>query len=82
MKFYVFTIEQLHNDSGDLVEYATKSDTQNSRKSADSLFLQKAKAINDDLSEKGHTYAKVFTTDSTGVIVDHREIGQYVDQNV
>lgn len=79
MKYYVFTIEQLHGDNDALVEYATKSDTQNTRKSADSLFLSKAKAINDDLSDKGHTYAKVWTTDSKGIIVDSREIGQYVE---
>ena len=82
MKYYVFTIEQLHGEGDALVEYATKSDTQANRKAADSLFLSKAKAINDDLSDKGHTYAKVWTTDSTGIIVDSREIGTYIDAEV
>lgn len=79
MNYYVFTIEQLHADGGKYSEYATKSDTQTTRKAADSLFLSKAKAINDDLSDSGHTYAKVYTTDSKGIIVDSREIGEYVE---
>lgn len=79
MNYYVFTIEQLHGEGGALGEYATKSDTQATRKAADSLFLSKAKAINDDLSENGHQYAKVWTTDSKGIIVDSREIGEYVE---
>lgn len=79
MNYYVFTIEQLYDEKGKIGEYATKSDTQTSRKAADSLFLSKAKAINDDLSDKGHTYAKIWTTDSKGIIVDSREIGQYVE---
>lgn len=79
MNYYVFTIEQLHGEGTALVEYATKSDTQPSRKAADSLFLSKAKGINDDLSDNGHTYGKVWTTDSKGIIVDSREIGEYVE---
>ena len=78
MNYYVFTIEQLYGENG-MSEYATKSDTQTSRKSADSLFLSKCKSINDDLSASGHAYAKVWTTDSTGIIVDHREIGTYIE---
>lgn len=79
MKYYVFTIEQVHGEGTAIGEYATKSDTQNTRKAADSLFLEKAKGINDDLSDKGHTYGKVWTTDSKGIIVDSREIGEYVE---
>ena len=56
MKYYVFTIEQVYND-GNLGEYATKSDAQETRKAADSLFYTKCKNINDDLSPNGHAYA-------------------------
>lgn len=76
MGFYVFTIEQVYND-GTLGEYATKSDRQANRKAADILFLDKCSAITKDLSENGHAYAKVWTTNSEGVIVDSREIGTH-----
>ena len=76
MNYYVFTIEQVYNN-GKLGEYATKSDTQTTRKAADSLFLEKCKGINDDLSDNGHAYGKVFTTDAEGIIVDEREIGEH-----
>ena len=79
MNYYVFTIEQVHSDGGKFGEYATKSDTQKTRKAADSLFLQKSKDINDDLSENGHQYGKVWTTNSKGTIVDSREIGEYIE---
>ena len=78
MNYYVFTIEQIHNDDK-LVEYATKSDTQPTRKSADIMFLDKCKSITADLSDNGHTYAKVWTTDAKGIIVDSREMGTYVE---
>ena len=74
MNFYVFTIEQVYNN-GKLGEYATKSDTKTSRKAADIEFLDKCSAITKDLSENGHAYAKVWTTNAEGVIVDSREIG-------
>lgn len=74
MNYYVFTIEQVYND-GKLGEYATKSDTQTTRKAADIMFLDKCKTITQDLSDNGHAYAKVWTTNSEGVIVDSREIG-------
>ena len=75
MNYYVFTIEQVYNSEGKLGEYATKSDTQTTRKAADIMFLDKCKTITQDLSENGHAYAKVWTTNSEGVIVDSREIG-------
>ena len=80
MKYYVFTIEQLHAEGGKFSEYATKSDTQATRKAADSLFLSKAKGINDDLSDNGHQYGKVWTTNSKGIIVDSREMGEYIEE--
>ena len=82
MSYYVFTIEQVYGAEGAVSEYATKSDEQKTRKSADSLFLTKCKNINDDLSPNGHAYAKVWTTNSKGQIVDEREMGTYVESGV
>lgn len=78
MKYYVFTIEQVYN-AGTLGEYATKSDAQNTRKAADSLFFDKCKAINDDLSENGHAYAYVWIQGTDGKIKDDQTIGTRVE---
>ena len=78
MKYYVFTIEQVYND-GKLGEYATKSDAQATRKAADSLFFDKCKAINDDLSENGHAYAYVWIMGTDGKIKDDQTIGERVE---
>lgn len=78
MKYYVFTIEQVYND-GKLGEYATKSDAQATRKAADSLFFDKCKAINDDLSANGHAYAYVYIMGTDGKIKDDQVIGERVE---
>ncbi len=78
MKFYVKTIEQLHNSNGDLVEYATKSDPK-TQKSAMSDYYDKCSAINKDLSDNGHTFAVIKVENSEGGVIKKEIIGAYVD---
>lgn len=78
MKFYVITIEQLHN--GDkLQEYATKSDAL-TEKSARTTFYDKCSAVNKDLSDNGHTFMDIKIVNSVGGIIKRDQLGQYIDE--
>ena len=78
MKYYVLTIEQIHNDS-QLAEYATKSDGM-SQKQAMTTFYDKCSAVNKDLSDNGHTFMDIKVVNSTGGVVKRDQLGQYVDE--
>lgn len=78
MKYYVVTIEQVHNDKG-LGEYATKSDAM-TLKSARTTFYDKCSSVNKDLSESGHTFMDIKILNSEGGIEKRDTLGEYVDE--
>lgn len=77
MKYYIFTVEQLHGDNETLVEYATKSDGMN-EKAARSAYFDKLSAVNKDLSDNGHTYMAIRMVNSVGGIVEKYDLGEYI----
>ena len=79
MKYYVFSVEQLHNSEGKLIEYATKSDAL-SQQGAMTAFYDKCSAVNKDLSDNGHTFMDIKVVNSMGGIVKRDQLGQYVDE--
>lgn len=76
MKYYVTTIEQVHNGDA-LNEYATKSDP-TTEKQARTAYFDKLSAVNKDLSDKGHTYMLIELKSSKGT-VEKYTLGEYVD---
>ena len=78
MKYYVFTIEQIHSD-GSLSEYATKSDAQATEKAARSVYYDKLSAVNADLSPNGHSYMSIKLEDSKGNVLKKDELGEYIE---
>lgn len=79
MKYYIITVEQVYNESGQLSEYATKSDGY-SEKEATSKFFDKCAAINKDLSPNGHAFAVIKIMNSIGGVIKEEKIGSYVNQ--
>lgn len=78
MKFYVMTIEQIHNN-GSLAEYATKSDGKTEQQ-ARTDFYDKCSAVNKDLSDNGHTFMNIKIVNSEGGIIKKDVLGKYVDE--
>lgn len=79
MKYYVFSIEQVHGSEESLNEYATKSDSYDTEKAARTAYYNKLSAVNADLSPNGHSYMKIKLEDSKGNILKKDELGEYIE---
>lgn len=79
MKYYVFSIEQVHGTGTALSEYATKSDAYDTEKAARTAYYNKLSAVNSDLSDKGHSYMSIKIENSKGGVIKKDEIGEYIE---